>query len=82
MDIERPSELIAYLRECHHITADEQPRVTVLAGGVSNRTVLLERAGGRAWVLQTGAGQIAGGGGLVQQPGTDSSRGAGIALAG
>ncbi len=52
MDIERPSELIAYLRECHHITADEQPRVTVLAGGVSNRTVLLERAGGRAWVFK------------------------------
>lgn len=52
LDIERPGELAAYLREAGLIMPDEQPEVTVLAGGVSNRTVLVERKGGEAWVVK------------------------------
>jgi 5-methylthioribose kinase len=52
LDIEQPEQLIAYLRASGRIGAGESPRVTVLAGGVSNRTVLVERASGEAWVLK------------------------------
>ena len=52
LDIERPGALVAYLRETGRIGADEAPRVSVLAGGVSNRTVLVERANGEAWVVK------------------------------
>src|SRR4051812_33095345 len=52
LDIECPSDLVGYLRATGRIAADESPRVEVLAGGVSNRTVLVERAGGDAWVLK------------------------------
>jgi aminoglycoside phosphotransferase (APT) family kinase protein len=52
MDIEQPAELIAYLRAQRRIAADESPRIRVLHGGVSNRTVLVERASGEAWVLK------------------------------
>lgn len=43
LDIEQPAALVAYLRRRGHIGASEQPRITPLAGGVSNRTVLVER---------------------------------------
>lgn len=52
LDIERPDLLVAYLRDTQRIAPDESPGVTVLAGGVSNRTVLVERASGEAWVLK------------------------------
>jgi 5-methylthioribose kinase len=56
LDIEQPGALVAYLRRSGRIGADECPRVRILAGGVSNRTVLVERrapAGpGEAWVLK------------------------------
>jgi 5-methylthioribose kinase len=52
LDIEQPAALIDYLRQQQQITATETPRVTVLAGGVSNRTVLVERENGEAWVLK------------------------------
>lgn len=52
LDIERPGALVAYLRETDRIGVAEEPVVTVLAGGVSNRTVLVERAGGEAWVVK------------------------------
>jgi 5-methylthioribose kinase len=52
LDIERPGDLVEYLRHTHRIGPDETPRVRVLAGGVSNRTVLVERTGGEAWVLK------------------------------
>jgi 5-methylthioribose kinase len=52
LDIERPGELVAYLRATGRIGPDETPRVEVLAGGVSNRTVLVERAGGESWVVK------------------------------
>lgn len=53
LDIEQPGPLLAYLRATRRIAADEFPRVTVLTGGVSNRTVLVELPGsGCAWVLK------------------------------
>jgi len=52
LDIEDPTQLIAYLESAGHIQADERPQVTTLPGGVSNRTVLLKRAAGEEWVLK------------------------------
>ena len=52
LDIEQPDKLLAYLRTHGRIGADEQPRIEVLRGGVSNRTVLVERPSGEAWVLK------------------------------
>lgn len=51
LDIEDRRRLLAYLRAERRIARDEDPRVTVLAGGVSNRTVLVERADG-GWVVK------------------------------
>ena len=52
LDIEQHDQLIAYLRATGRIAADESPQVRTLAGGVSNRTVLVKRASGEAWVLK------------------------------
>ena len=52
LDIEQPGALTAYLCDQALIGSDEEPRVTVLAGGVSNRTVLVERESGEAWVVK------------------------------
>jgi hypothetical protein len=51
IDIEQQGVLVTWLRTHGLIGADEEPRVQVLAGGVSNRTVLIERANG-AWVVK------------------------------
>lgn len=52
LDIEQHDELVRYLRGSGRIGADEQPALRTLAGGVSNRTVLLERESGEQWVLK------------------------------
>src|SRR5918999_4650106 len=52
LDIEQPGALLAYLRETNRIGMDETPAVRVLAGGVSNRTVLVERSSGEGWVIK------------------------------
>jgi tRNA A-37 threonylcarbamoyl transferase component Bud32 len=52
LDIEDPAALVAYLRQAGRIAPDETPSVRTLAGGVSNKTVLVERPGGEAWVLK------------------------------
>ncbi len=53
LDIERPGSLAGYLRATGRIGEEEEPVVSVLAGGVSNRTVLVERtATGEAWVVK------------------------------
>ncbi|MCK6471196.1 MAG: aminoglycoside phosphotransferase family protein [Planctomycetes bacterium] len=52
LDIERPEALVRYLRAAKRIAADERLEIRVLAGGVSNRTVWVRRAGGEAWVLK------------------------------
>jgi 5-methylthioribose kinase len=52
MDIERPHELEIFLRTTGRLTPAEPFAMRVLTGGVSNRTVLLERPGGENWVLK------------------------------
>ncbi len=65
LDIEQPEALLAYLRHAGLISAHERPTFSVLAGGVSNRTVLVERPfdsvdpnaaqgrpSGEAWVIK------------------------------
>jgi 5-methylthioribose kinase len=52
LDIEQPEALLAYLRQTGRIGQNEQPMMTTLALGVSNRTVLVERPSGEAWVLK------------------------------
>ena len=52
LDIEQPDQLLDYLRARGSIAPDETPVIEVLGGGVSNRTVLVERASGEAWVLK------------------------------
>jgi tRNA A-37 threonylcarbamoyl transferase component Bud32 len=52
LDIEQPDALIAYLRRTGHIGPDEQPAIRTLQGGVSNRTVWVERPSGEQWVLK------------------------------
>jgi 5-methylthioribose kinase len=51
LDIEDPASLTSYLQRGGWVAAAEQPRARVLRGGVSNKTVLVEREGG-AWVLK------------------------------
>lgn len=52
LDIEHESELLDWLRAEGWIEPNETPAIAVLHGGVSNRTVLVERSGGDAWVLK------------------------------
>jgi aminoglycoside phosphotransferase (APT) family kinase protein len=52
LDIEQHDQLIAYLRAAGRIGRDETPACRTLAGGVSNRTVLVTRRSGEAWVLK------------------------------
>ena len=52
LDIEQHDQLIDYLRATGRIAPDESPRCQTLAGGVSNRTVLVERPTGESWVLK------------------------------
>jgi 5-methylthioribose kinase len=51
LDIENSKQLLEYLEQAQRITQGEQPKVTVLQGGVSNKTVLLEREA-EAWVIK------------------------------
>jgi 5-methylthioribose kinase len=52
LDIEDPPALLAYLVETGRLAPCERPRITILQGGVSNRTVAVERESGEAWVLK------------------------------
>lgn len=52
LDIENPAMLTAYLRQAGHIGATETPDIRLLTGGVSNRTVLVKRENGDAWVVK------------------------------
>jgi tRNA A-37 threonylcarbamoyl transferase component Bud32 len=52
LDIESPPELLDYLRTSGWIERDEAPAIEVLQGGVSNKTVLIGRGSGDAWVLK------------------------------
>jgi 5-methylthioribose kinase len=52
LDIEQPDALLSYLRGTGRVGVEEHPVVHVLAGGISNRTVLVERPTGEPWVLK------------------------------
>jgi aminoglycoside phosphotransferase (APT) family kinase protein len=52
IDIERPADAIGWLRRCHLIAETEVPHLEVLPGGVSSRTVLVERERGQSMVLK------------------------------
>ena len=52
LDIEDHDSLRDYLRRANRIARDESPRFETLAGGVSNRTVLVERPTGESWVIK------------------------------
>jgi 5-methylthioribose kinase len=52
VDLESTDELTTYLRSVGRIGGDEVPTIRTLRGGVSNKTVILRRANGSAWVLK------------------------------
>lgn len=52
LDIEQPDALLAWLRQTGRLPPSETPEIRVLAGGVSNRTVLVKRRTGASWVLK------------------------------
>jgi aminoglycoside phosphotransferase (APT) family kinase protein len=52
LDIEDAPALLAYLQRTGRIAPGEQPCTAILQGGVSNRTVRVERESGEAWVLK------------------------------
>jgi 5-methylthioribose kinase len=52
LDIEEPVALLSYLRSTGRILAGEIPSIRRLSGGVSNRTMLVERETGEAWVIK------------------------------
>jgi len=52
LDIEDAPALLAYMRQTGRIAPGEQPRIAILQGGVSNRTVWVERESGEAWVVK------------------------------
>lgn len=52
LDIENPAELLAYLQAEGWVVPGEVPAIDVLQGGVSNKTVLVERIAGDPWVLK------------------------------
>jgi aminoglycoside phosphotransferase (APT) family kinase protein len=52
MDIEQRDELLAWLRARGSLAPNQQVGIRTLAGGVSNRTVLVEFERGEAWVLK------------------------------
>lgn len=52
LDIEQPQQLIAYLQQTGRIAPHETPTCRPLAGGVSNRTVWVERPNGETWVMK------------------------------
>ena len=53
LDIEKPGALVSYLKATGRVGEDEELVVRVLKGGVSNRTVLVERhQTGGAWVVK------------------------------
>ena len=52
INIEDPAALLHYLRERRLVGSNEAPRLRALAGGVSNRTVLVQRQDGDDWVLK------------------------------
>ena len=58
LNIEQPCALVEWLRNSGRIGPSESPEIRVLAGGVSNRTVLVTRTSGESWVLKQALEQL------------------------
>lgn len=58
LDIEQPSHLLDYLRDHSLISPGETPVIRRLAGGVSNRTMLVTRSSGESWVIKQALGRL------------------------
>ena len=52
LNIEEPGELLAYLRSAGRLDPGETPAMQPLSGGVSNRTVLVQRINGESFVIK------------------------------
>ena len=52
LNIENPTDLRQYLVAANLLAADEPVSIVVLPGGVSSRTVLVERQSGPSWVFK------------------------------
>src|ERR1700745_1974234 len=52
VDIEDPKSLTQYLRDTGRLESDETPTLQVLPGGVSNKTILVQRVNGDRWVIK------------------------------
>jgi 5-methylthioribose kinase len=52
LHIDNTSDLMEYLRYCGYLGASASPRVTVLHGGVSNRTIRVDLPDGQSWVIK------------------------------
>src|ERR1041384_40765 len=52
LDIEHHDALLRHLRKTRRIGSNEAALCSTLQGGVSNRTVLVERPNGEAWVIK------------------------------
>lgn len=52
LDVEDPAQLLNYLRCSDRIAPDQTPQFQTLPGGVSNRTVLVNRTSGESWVIK------------------------------
>ena len=58
LDIEDEQRLLSYLYGERWLEPDAVPRIAVLEGGVSNRTVLVQQAGTDGWVLKQALEQL------------------------
>ena len=52
IDIEDSCQLLGYLRSTGRIDSRERPDIRKLSGGVSNKTLLLDRPSGESWVIK------------------------------
>jgi tRNA A-37 threonylcarbamoyl transferase component Bud32 len=52
VDIEQPDALLNYLHATGRVAIHERAQIHNLRGGVSNKTVLVKKADGRAWVVK------------------------------
>lgn len=52
LNIEEPNQLVNYLRDAGHLESGESPVIQCLPGGVSNRTVLVQRANRPSFVIK------------------------------
>ena len=58
LDIEQRDILISYLQQHGRIGEEEEPETHILRGGVSNRTVLVQRQDGESWVIKQALGKL------------------------